>query len=88
MTLFAVINKAGLKWRFNTGNDTFVDIAFALFTAGSFDIDINEFLTINDGNSQLFLLSCIKQHAFHNTLLWGRASLRAALGDKLDTTWD
>ena len=60
MTFFAVIDKAGLKGRFNTGNDTFVDIAFALFTTGSFDIDINEFLTINDGNSQLFLLSCIK----------------------------
>jgi len=60
MSLFAVVDKASFQGRLNTGNNTFVNIAFALFTTGSFDINIDEFLTINDGNSQLFLLSCIK----------------------------
>ena len=71
MTLFTVIYKASFERWLNASNNTFVNVAFALFATGSFDININEFLTINDGNSQLFLLSCIKQHAFHNTLSYG-----------------
>ena len=60
MAFFTIIYKASFERRLNASNDTFVNIAFALFTTGSFDIDIDEFLTIDDGNSQLFLLSCIK----------------------------
>ena len=51
MTLFAVIDKAGLKARLNAGNDAFVNIAFALFTAGNFNIQIDQFLTVDDGDA-------------------------------------
>ena len=65
VTLFAIADEAGFKARLDAGNDPFVDIAFALFATGGFDVEVNELLPINDGNAQFFLVRCIKQHAFH-----------------------
>ena len=69
VALFAVADEAGFKRGFDTGDDTFVDIRFALFAAGGFDIDVDQFLTVNDGDAQFFLLRRVKQHAFHFILL-------------------
>ena len=41
MAFFAVIDKAGFKRRLDARNNAFVNIAFALFTTGSFNIDID-----------------------------------------------
>ena len=49
MTLFAIVYKAGLKAWLNTGNDAFVDVAFALFTTGNLNIQVDQFLTVDDG---------------------------------------
>jgi len=65
MTITAVIDKAGFEGGFDTGDDTLVDIGLALFLANRFDVQIDQLLSIDDGNAQLFSLRCIKQHAFH-----------------------
>ena len=51
MAVFAVVNETGFKARFNAGNDAFVNIAFTLFAAGDFDIEVDEFLSIDDRNA-------------------------------------
>src|SRR5690606_215821 len=68
VAVFAVVDEAGLQAGFDAGDDTFVDIAFALFAAGGFDVEIDELLPIDDGNAQFFLVRCIEQHALHE---WG-----------------
>lgn len=65
VAVFAVIDEAGFERRFDAGDDALVDVAFALFAAGGFDIDIDELLPIDDGDAQFFLLRRIEQHAFH-----------------------
>ena len=47
------------------GDDTLVDIALALLLAGGFDVEVDQFLTVDDGDAQLFGLRRIEQHAFH-----------------------
>ncbi len=59
MTLGAVINKCGFETRFNTGNFAFVDVRFFLFVSWAFNIQIVQTLPINEGDTQLFLLSCV-----------------------------
>ena len=41
MALFAVIDKTGFERGLNARNNAFVNIAFTLFTAGSFNINID-----------------------------------------------
>ena len=53
MTLFTVVNKAGFQAGFNAGNDTFVDIAFTRFAAGRLNVDVDQFLAVDDGYPQL-----------------------------------
>ena len=60
VTFFAIADEAGFETGFNTGNDTFVDVAFALFTAGDFNVKVNELLPVNDGNPKFFRVCCIK----------------------------
>ena len=41
VALFTVIDKTGFERRLNARNNAFVNIAFALFTTGSFNINID-----------------------------------------------
>ncbi len=75
VAVFAVVDEARFERRLDTGDDTFVDIAFALFAPGCLDVDVDELLPINDGDAQLLLLRRIEQHAFHERL---QAALLAA----------
>ena len=80
MPLFAVIDEAGFERRLDAGNDTLVDVALALFAPGRLDVDVDQFLTIDDGDAQFFLLRRVEQHAFHrNTSLLSRGSHRIAV---------
>ncbi len=60
MTVSAIIDECSFERRFYAGDDTFIDIAFALFFAGGFDIEIDEFLSIDDGDAQFFRLRRIE----------------------------
>ena len=69
VALGAVIDKCSLEARLDAGDDTLVDVALALFLGGGLDIEVDEPLSIDDGDAQLFGLRRIKQHAFHYYLL-------------------
>ena len=45
----AVLDKSGFEARLKAGNNGFVDIALALFLAGRFNVEVNQLLTINNG---------------------------------------
>jgi len=65
MAISTVINEAGFEGRLDAGNDTLVDVAFTLFLGSGFNVEINEFLTIDNGDTKFFRLCRIKEHAFH-----------------------
>ena len=65
MALFAITDETGFEGGFDAGDDTLVDIRFTLLAAGGFDIDVDQFLAIDDRYAQLFLLRSVKQHTFH-----------------------
>ena len=65
MTLFAVIDEAGLAAGLDSSDDALVDIAFTGLAASGFDIDIDQFLAIDDRNAQFFCVGCVKQHSLH-----------------------
>ena len=67
--LAAIIDKGGFEAGLDAGDDTLVDIAFALLFACGFNVQIEQFLTIYDCNAQFFRLRRVKQHAFHFFLL-------------------
>ena len=69
MTFFAVVDETGFEGGFDAGDDTLVNIGLALFASGSFDIDVDQLLSIDNRYAQFFLLRGVKQHAFHFILL-------------------
>ncbi|OIQ80660.1 hypothetical protein GALL_375750 [mine drainage metagenome] len=56
----AVIDKAGFEGRLDAGDDALVDVALALFLAGVLDIEIDQFLPVDNGDTELFSLCRIK----------------------------
>ena len=60
MTFGAVVYKNGLERRLDTGDDTLVDVALALFFRGGLDVEVDQFLTFDDGDAQFFCLRRIK----------------------------
>ncbi|CWO28395.1 Uncharacterised protein [Neisseria meningitidis] len=60
MAVGSVIDETRFQRRLDAGNDAFVDIAFALFFAQRFDIQIQQVLSVDDGNAQLFGLRCVE----------------------------
>jgi len=65
VAVFAVVDETGFERGLDAGDDALVNIAFALFAPGGFDVDIDEFLPIDDSYAQLFLLRRVEQHSFH-----------------------
>src|SRR5882672_8074049 len=65
MTFAAVVDKRRFEAGLEAGDDTFIDIALALLFSGSFDIQIDELLAIDDRDAQFFCVGRVKQHALH-----------------------
>ena len=65
MTLFAVVDEARFEARLDAGDDTLVDIGFAGFAAGCFDVDVDELLPVDDADARLFGVRGIEKHALH-----------------------
>ncbi len=70
----AVVDETGFERGLDAGDAAFVDVGFFLFAGGDFDAEVVEFLTIDQGDAQLFLLSCIDEHSFHVPLLLDEGS--------------
>ena len=56
----AVVNKGRFEAGLDAGDDGFVDIALALFFGGRLDVDVDQFLTINNRDAEFFGLRRIE----------------------------
>ena len=65
MAVRAVVDEAGFETGFDAGDDGLVDVALALFLGGRFNVQVNQFLTIDNGDTEFFGLCRIEKHAFH-----------------------
>ena len=65
----AEVDEGGFQAGFDAGDATFVDVGFLLLTSAGFDIQVVQFLAIYQCNAQLFGLSCVDQHSFHEVPL-------------------
>ncbi len=89
MAFAAVVDEGRLEAGLDAGDDTFIDIALALFLTGGFDIQVDELLAIDDRDAQFFCVGRVKQHALHfcspaltysrGGQTWGRPGCRGAL---------
>ena len=66
MAVGAVVHEAGFERGLDAGDDAFVDIAFALFFAQRFNVEIEQVLPVYNRHAQLFGLGGVKQHTFHD----------------------
>ncbi|MOA55072.1 hypothetical protein D3C78_1787980 [compost metagenome] len=65
VTVGAVVDKTRLQRWLDPGDGALVDVALALFFTDGFDIEVDELLPVDDGDTQFFCLCRIKKHAFH-----------------------
>ncbi len=65
MPLGPVVNKGGFEAGLDPRDAAFIDIGFLLLAGAGLDIQIEQALAIDQGNAQLFWVSCINQHSFH-----------------------
>jgi hypothetical protein len=65
VAFFAVVDEAGLQRRLHPRDHGLVDVALALFAPFDFGFEVEELLSIDDGQAPLFRLRGIDQHAFH-----------------------
>src|SRR5699024_6132149 len=66
----AVIDEGGLEAGLDARYATLVDIGLALFAATRLDVQIMQFLPVDDGHAQLFGLRGVDENAFHEKLSW------------------
>src|SRR5574340_968373 len=56
----AVFDEAGFEAGFDAGDNRLVDVALALFLAGGFDVEVDEFLAVDNGDAEFFRLRRIE----------------------------
>ena len=59
------VHEGGLQARLYAGDFGFVDACFLLLSSPALDVQVKEFLTIYEGNPNLFRLGRVYQHSFH-----------------------
>jgi hypothetical protein len=64
VAIFAVADEAGFERRLDAGDHAFVDVGLALFASGGFDVDVDQFLTVDDGYAQLFCCVALNNMRF------------------------
>ncbi len=65
VTLGAVIDEHRFERGLDARDPGFIDVGFFLFAGGDIDAEVVQLLTVDHGNAQLFLLSCVDEHSFH-----------------------
>ncbi|EXI92278.1 MAG: hypothetical protein AW12_00687 [Candidatus Accumulibacter sp. BA-94] len=68
----SVVDKRRFQTGLDAGDDCFINVALFLLLVGRFDVQVNEFLTVDDGDTQLLGLCRVEQHSFHS---WGSRAL-------------
>src|SRR6185295_11758258 len=62
----AVIDETRFEAGLDAGDDGLVDVALALFLACGLDVEVDQFLAVDDGHPKLLRLGGVEQHAFHS----------------------
>ncbi len=75
VALGAVIDEGRFEAGLDAGDDGLVDVALALLFCGRFDVEVYEFLAIDNGDTEFLGLCRVEQHALH--FLFSRAQPRA-----------
>ena len=65
VAFFAVIDETRFKRGLDAGDNAHVNVGLAGFSAGSFNIDVDELLAIDDANAGFFRMRGVKKHALH-----------------------
>ena len=68
MTIRSKINKRGLEARLDAGDFRLVDVGFSLNALAVLDVQVVKPLAINHSNPDLFGLSRVNQHLFHDII--------------------
>ena len=65
MPFGTIINKGGFETGLDAGYFAFVDVGLTLLAVGGFDVQVIQFLPIDDRHAQLFGLGGIDKNTFH-----------------------
>src|SRR5258706_4622903 len=65
----AVIHERGFEAGLDPRDDALVDVAFSLLFCGRFDVEVYEFLTVDDRDTEFLGLCRIEKHALHCFIL-------------------
>ena len=60
VTAAAVFDEAGFETGLDARDECLVDVALALLFTGGFNVEVNEFLTVNNGDTEFFRLCRIE----------------------------
>ena len=71
MAFCAVVDESGFQTGFDPGNPGFEYAGFFLLSADVLDIQIMEFLAVDQSNADLFGLACVDEHSFHELFFPG-----------------
>jgi hypothetical protein len=69
VALGAVVDERRLEGGLHPGDDTLVDVALPLFLAGGFDVEVDEFLTVDDCDPEFLRLGRVEKHSLHRCSL-------------------
>ncbi|MNM69398.1 hypothetical protein D3C81_809920 [compost metagenome] len=65
MAVGAEIDEGSFEAGFDAGDAALVDVGLFLLAGARFDVEVEQALAVDQGNAQLFGLSCVDQHSFH-----------------------
>jgi hypothetical protein len=76
----AEVDEGGLEARLHARDARLVDVGLGLLAGAGFDVEVEELLTVDEGDAQLFRLGRVDQHAFHGQHSCGALPPRWAQG--------
>src|SRR5690606_8589217 len=65
MAFTAIVDEGRFERGLDARDARFIDVGFFLFPRRDVDGQVVEFLAIDQGNAQFFLLRCVDEHTFH-----------------------
>ncbi len=68
VALGAIVDEGGFEAGLDARDDGFVDVALALFLGGRFNVEVDQLLTVDNGNAEFLGLRRIEEHALHSSL--------------------
>ena len=71
MAFGAEVDECGFQAGLYAGDFAFVDVGFFLLMGAGFDVEVVEFLSVHNGDAQLFGVSRVDQYSFHGVTRLG-----------------